>query len=322
MIIAALLLGQGQRSGESTTRSSATAVEGQATPTPESTDALPSEMTGESAVDGHGNRVPVGFPTADTTGVRSGTGLRSAAGDVMVRTDGTVIEGMDLEGCVVVRANDVIIRNSRIRCGGGAMTPFPVRIIDGFTGLLVEDTEIDGLNRAKVALIGSNWTARRIDVHSATDGLRMGTNTTVEDSYVHDLSRLPETHNDTVQTIGGNSIRIVGNTLLAYNQRTDDAMNGAIQTGRLHSPLVGMLVEGNYLDGGSYTVRGGSGPRDGHLITDYVFRDNLFGPNCMYGPVAGVGSPVTWEPNNRWADTGESIGLNSRANKLRCTQTP
>ncbi|WP_142027824.1 hypothetical protein [Blastococcus colisei] len=243
-------------------------------------------------------------------------------GDVYVKTDGTVIQGVDLRGCIVVRADDVVIRDSRIRCGGGPTTPFPIRIIDGFTGLRIEDTEIDGLGRARVAVLGSNWSARRIDVHSAVDGLRMASNTSVEDSYIHDLSRLPESHNDTVQTIGGSGIRIVGNTLLAYNQRTDDPMNGAIQTGRLHSPLVGMLVEGNYLDGGSYTVRGGSGPRDGPLITDYVFRDNVFGRNCMYGPVQGVDPPVTWEPNNVWADTGVVIGTDSRANKLRCAQTP
>jgi hypothetical protein len=159
-------------------------------------------------------------------------------------------------------------------------------------------------------------------VHSSIDGVRLGSNTVLERSYVHDLSRRLESHNDTAQTLGGSGIRVIGNTLLAYNQLTDDPMNGAIQTGRLTSPLSAMLVEGNYMDGGSYTVRGGAGPRDGHLIENYVFRDNVFGPNCMYGPIDGVGSPVTWESNNRWTLNGEVIGRQGAVNKVHCLQQP
>lgn len=318
LLVGAILLGARPWADSSPAPSESAAQRGRsAAPSPP---AGPATRLPEKASDR--NVVPSGFPTAQTTGVPRGTRLQRVTGDVMVRIDGTVLDGLEIRGCVVVRANRVVIRNSVIRCGGGRTTPFPVRVIDGFTGLLIEDTEIDGLGRAKVALLGSNWTARRVDVHHSTDGLRMGSNTTVERSYVHDLSRLAGTHNDAIQTIGGRNITIIGNTLLAYNAVTDDPMNGAIQTGRLHAPLSGVLVAGNYMDGGSYTIRGGAGPRDGHLISDYVFRNNIIGRNCMYGPVNGIEAPVTWEPNNRWVDSGEVIGMDTRANKRRCLQTP
>jgi hypothetical protein len=233
-----------------------------------------------------------------------------------------VLEGVELEGCVLVRADDVVIRNSVIRCGGTTASFYPVRLMDGHGGLLIEDSEINGLGTARVAIVGNNWTARGVNVHSSIDGVRLGSNTVLEHSYIHDLSRQPESHNDTVQTLGGSTIRVVGNTLLAYNQRTDDPMNGAVQTGRLTNPLSAMLVEANYMDGGSYTVRGGAGPRDGDLINNYVFRNNILGPNCMYGPVHGASAPVTWESNNRWAHSGEVVGTDGAANKVHCAQSP
>jgi hypothetical protein len=232
-----------------------------------------------------------------------------------------VLEGVDIQGCVSVRANHVVIRASRIRCSGGDTTPFPVSVEEGYVDLLIEDTEIDGMGAAPSAIMGKNWAARRVNVHGSADGPRMGSNTTLQDSYVHDLSRSPGTHNDTLQTLGGINIRIAGNTLLAYKASTDDPMNGALQTGELQEPLSNVLVEGNYMDGGSYTIRGGSGPRDGHLVSNYVFRKNVIGSNCGYGPVEGVGAPVTWEPSNRWAATGVVIGTDIEANKAGCTKT-
>lgn len=268
-----------------------------------------------------GNIVPNGFPSARTTGVPPAVRLTRRTGDMLIRRDGTVLTGLDLTGCIVVRANNVVITNSRVRCAGGSTSPFPIRLADGYVNLVIQDSEIDGLGRAPVAVLGNNWAGLRLNIHNSVDGPRLGSNTSLRLSYVHDLRRLPGTHNDALQTIGGNNIRVVENTLLAYNAVTDDPMNGAIQTGRLHSPLRGMLVEGNYMDGGSYTIRGGAGPRDGALISNYVFRNNVIGRNCGFGPIQGMEAPVSWEANNRWLDNGQVIQIDYRANKLRCNKT-
>ena len=262
------------------------------------------------------NVVPVGFPSARTTGVPVGT-LLSSSGDIVVRKAGTVLDRLDIVGCVTVRADHVVIRRSRIRCAG-VPGIWPVRVYAGVRDVLVEDTEIDGAGVATVAVQGDNYTLRRVNIHDAIDGPRLGSGTVVEDSYIHDLTHLPGTHNDTLQTIGGHHIRVSHNTLLAYNAVTDDPNNAAIQTGRLHSPLSDMLVEGNYMDGGSYTVRGGSGPRDRALISRYVFRHNTFGHDCGFGPVNGIDAPVTWDPTNHWIDSPLPLTSDSKINRTGC----
>ena len=266
------------------------------------------------------SRVPAGFPDASTTGVPAGVVLTPRVGDVVVKQSGTVLDGLDIQGCVTVRADDVTIRRSRIRCAGQPGN-WPVRIGVGFRGLLVEDVEIDGRGVATVAVQGENYTLRRVDVHDVIDGPRLGSNTVVEDSYIHDLTHLTGTHNDALQTLGGDNIIVRRNTLLAYNATTDDPNNGAIQTGSLSTPLTNMVVESNYMNGGSYTVRGGATPRDGDKITNYVFRHNVFGRECGFGPVSGIGAPVTWEHNNHWVDDPVNPILNDPiANKTGCTK--
>jgi hypothetical protein len=265
--------------------------------------------------------VPEGYPDSRTTGVPAGTLLRPHQGDIAVRDDGAVLDRLDINGCVTVRADNVVIKRSRITCAGQPGV-WPIRVYTGFSGTKVTDVEIDGAGVASVAVLGDGYTLTRVNVHNSTDGPRLGAGSSIIGSYVHDLARRPKTHNDTLQTIGGSDILVRGNTLLAYKPSTDDPMNGAIQTGRLHSRLDRMLVEDNYLDGGSYTVRGGSGPRDAASIGLYVFRNNAFGHNCGFGPVNGVDPPVTWEPTNHWIDTPDQpLTTDSKANKRGCRKT-
>ena len=195
---------------------------------------------------------------------------------------------------------------------------YPVRVYAGYSGALVQDTELDGGGTSPVAVLSDGYTLRRVNIHGSTDGPRLGSNTTVEDSFIHNLSHLPGTHNDTLQTIGGTNIVVRHNTLLAYNPQTDDPNNGVIQTGRLHTPLVNMVVDDNYMDGGSFTVRGGSGPRDRDMIHGYVFRNNTFGHDCGYGPVDGIDPPVTWETTNRWIDSTQPLTNAPQVNRTGC----
>lgn len=261
--------------------------------------------------------IPAGFPTAETTGVPKGLRLIQHVGNIDVRKDGTVLDRLDIAGCVTVRAHDVVIKRSRIRCDDKPGI-WPVRKYPGYRQLLVEAVEIDGAGSATVATFGEDMTLRRLNIHNVIDGPRLGSRTVVEDSYIHGLVHKPGTHNDTLQTIGGTDIVVRRNTLLAYSSRTDDPHNAALQTGRLHTPLARMVVQGNFLDGGSYSVRGGSGERDGHLITDYVFRDNVFGPNCGFGPASGIEAPVEWESTNRWYRSGRSVTADAQVERHGC----
>jgi len=70
-------------------------------------------------------------------GVPAGTELTDS-GKLVVRADGTVIDAMDVEGPIYVKANDVRITNSRITYGGNYL----IRIYSGYTGTVIEDSDI------------------------------------------------------------------------------------------------------------------------------------------------------------------------------------
>jgi hypothetical protein len=230
---------------------------------------------------------PSGLPGPGNTGVPAGTTLR-ASGSVTVSTDGQVIDGLNINGCVFVNADDVVIRNSRISCG----VTYAIRTYEA-SNLVVEDTEIDGQGKIPVAVCCTDYTLRRVEVTNSVDGPRLGDNTVVEDSWIHNLARLPGTHNDTLQTTGASNIVVRGNTLQPYHAESGDPMNACLMIGSTTAPLVSNLrFEQNYCDGGNYSI----GVRTDLTASNVQLRDNTFGRNHRYGVIARPSqSGITWD---------------------------
>jgi hypothetical protein len=227
------------------------------------------------------------FPNAGTTGVPAGTAL-TRSGSLDVKQRGTVIDGLDIDGCVDVKADDVTIRRSRITC---ARPTTAVRLFDGYHNLTLEDVEIDGSGRVSAAVGFSDYTLVRVNIHDVSDGPRMGENTMIRDSYIHDLARREGSHNDAIQVSGGSNIQILHNRLDVYAAATGDFFNAAIMVGTQSARVEDMLIEGNYLDGGNYTVNF----RADLTARDVVARDNVFGPHHRYGFLARGNLPgVEW----------------------------
>ena len=235
---------------------------------------------------------PGRFPDATTTGVPDGVTLRPS-GSLTVTTDGAVIENLRVTGTIKVQADDVVIRNTRIDNTGR----YPIQV-EG-RNLLVVDSEIDGNGTASVAILPGEYTLRRVDIHDVLDGPRIeGDNVLIEDSYIHHLHRVEGGHHDTIQIRRGNGIVIRRNNLQAYNPATGDPMNAAIQIGSLTAPMRGLVVDGNLMNGGNYTINSGkSGPDPSH------YRNNVFGRDFRYG-VLSSGPGVVWDSSNVWQDTG------------------
>lgn len=242
-----------------------------------------------------------GFPDSTTTGVPAGTPLRLVTGDVVVTSAGAVLDGLDVMGCVTVKAPGVVLRRSRIRCNG----PHPaVRLRDGGRDLLVQDTEIDGRGAVAVAVCCAGYTLQRVDIHSVIDGPRLGSATTVVDSWIHGLARAPGSHNDALQTTGASDVLVRGNRLDAWNPTTRDPFNAAVMLGTETAPLLDrVVIEDNYLNGGNFTV---NFRKDGRYGT-VTLRRNVFGRQHRYGPVLGVGPGISWASSNVYADTGEPV---------------
>ena len=239
------------------------------------------------------------WPDSSTTGVPDGVVLTPSSG-FDITDDGTVIDGLDITGCLVVRADDVTIRNSRIRgsCGAGAIDTGT----NGQSGILIEDVEIDGLgeNPDGYLLGASGFTCRRCDIHSGGNGIRIVNDVVIEDSYIHDIVNVDGAHFTAIGSNGGQRIVLRHNNI-------DNPAGGSAALGLYgdFAPIQNVLVENNLFNGGnSYAVYagaiGGKAFPDGNNVR---FIDNRWGReywdlSAQYGPVSGFGAN---DPGNEWS---------------------
>lgn len=238
--------------------------------------ATPSAAPGGSSASG----APAGMPGPSSTGVLAGTRL-TPSGPLNIWQAGTVVDGLDVTGCVSVRASDVTIRNTRIRCDHPS-SGVAVLVGGGAKNLTLESVEVDGRGTTEVCVGWGDYTLRRVDVHGCADGARFGYRVTIEDSWVHDLARIGTLHSDALQTTSGTDVVIRHNTLDARSP-SGNFNNAALMLGtELGSRrLERVVVEQNFLDGGNYALN----VRGDITAKAVTVRDNTFGDATRYGPV-------------------------------------
>lgn len=275
------------------------------------------------------------WPGPGNTGVPVGTVLtrHSGSGTFAITTPGTVINGADIsQGCIDVRAKNVTIKSTRIR-GSGC---YAVIRTDGATGLLIEDTEIDGLSQDAtafgIAAHNGGFMCLRCNVHHigvAFSGNDTGP-MTIRDSWAHDIIQNSTSHNQDVLSNGSTK----GITL--WHNRFDDPLNevSAISLFGDFGPIQNVVVDDNLLNGGAFTIYGGC---DGNkpygmqcrniaLTNNHIMRapePGAYWPNGGYwGPLTsfnggaiggGLTDPtfsaahnLTWS-GNVWDDAGAPI---------------
>ena len=218
-----------------------------------------------------------GLPDATNTGVPAGTTLTVVNGDLSVTQAGAVIEGKDIRGCVDIEAPNVTIRRSKVSCTHFVViASFSGRYSGG--GLLVEDVEIDCQNTDGTGIGSYGLTVRRLNIHGCENGLDIDSDTTVVDSYIHDLYEGPAAHADGIQLAGGAHITISHNTI--FNPGGTSAI---ISHPDANSDV---LVTGNLLAGGTYTLYC---PRDSsrnYRVIDNRFSTLFSATSGEYGPWA------------------------------------
>jgi hypothetical protein len=229
--------------------------------------------------------------------VPAGTTL-SASGGLTVTAANTVIDGKDISGQVIVKASNVVIKNSKIH-GSGSGTG--VQVVSG--NVTISDSEIYGFENG----IGfDNWAAYRVNVHSTTgDGVKLGSSTTLQDSWIHDLTPAAGAHSDGMQVQSGVTNLVVRHNVVDLGS-TPNANSALFMAPDLGPSSVGpALFEGNYFNGGNFVVFCVDGNNGQYFIQNITFKDNTFGRQFQYGP-KNINVPVTWT-NNTWADTGAQL---------------
>jgi hypothetical protein len=238
-----------------------------------------------------------GWPTAATTGVPDGVSLTPMNG-LTVKTDGAVIDAKLVKGDIVINANNVTIKNSKVEGR--------IQIRPPYTGLMVQSTEIAGPGTAAAAVtegIGyANFTCDRCDIHGWGKGAMMDANVTISNSWIHDMPVAPGSHNEAILSLGGYNYNILNNRL-----DSGGAGNFTASLAFLNqwNSFKDTLVKDNLFNGGGYCVYAGGEKANNakYPSSDVRFIDNTFGTDhnskCGY-----YGAAVAWDssgPGNEWS---------------------
>ena len=232
-----------------------------------------------------------GYPDASNTGVPEGTVLK-ASESITIETPGTVIDGYDVSGTIYVRADNVTIRNTRVR----AANFWVIRVEEGLRGVVIEDCELDGGGTAgEPGSRGVSGPAdvRRCEVTGVENGLVPWGNQepiVLEGNYVHGLAAPGAPHYDGIEIGIGRDITVRGNTVVNEYDQT-----AAFGIWNDFGPVSNILVENNRFIGGGYSVyvRGDNG---GGSVSGITIRNNRLGKG-RWGYASIVDSAVNWTAN-------------------------
>lgn len=229
---------------------------------------------------------PVTPPPAGSVGVPAGTALVASPG-FTADVAGKVYDRLDVSGPIIVIARGVVIRRSRIRGSG----PCAVWVKDGGS-VVIEDSEIVG---AENGVGFGSYTLRRCHVHGQYgDGLKLGSDCLVEDSVIDGLKPAAGAHAD------GGQVQF-GVTNLTVRRSTFDVSTCDGNAALFISPDQGpstdgpVLIEGNTLKGGNYTIYVVDGNYGQYVVRNITVRGNVIAAG-QYG-THNVNVPVTWTGN-------------------------
>ncbi|MEZ6019228.1 MAG: hypothetical protein R3F17_03755 [Planctomycetota bacterium] len=200
-------------------------------------------------------------PGPTNTGPNNPSNL-SNVGGMTITQDGYVLENVRIFGTVVVQANNVTIRNFILDAG---FAPYGIKSINGNTGLVIEDGEIYNVDSAGVY---EQLRRVRLNIHeSGGDGIKTVSNALVEACWVHHLGMNPGAHADCNQTRQGGNLIFRGNYFdLPIDIGAPYKQNACwiVQTGE--GPVDNVLIEGNWIEGGNYSL---------FIVNKYTAGSNL-----------------------------------------------
>jgi hypothetical protein len=249
------------------------------------------------------------FPDASNTGVPDGVTLTAYAGPMTITRGGTIIDAKIIRGMLVIAADNVVIKRSKLVGNVDADRPD--------VHITILDSEVDGGASWRPAIGYRNITMSRVNVHGARASVLCGSNCLIEDSWLHGQYLKPGSnwHVNGYISNGGTNVVIRHNTLACEPL---DNSNGGGCTGPASSfgdfgPLRNITYDGNlFVAGpGGFCLRAGYNPGKpyGRDPTGIAIKNNVFqrGANrkCgVWGAVtsfrrSGVGNVFS---NNKWDD--------------------
>lgn len=233
----------------------------------------------------------------------SGTGWRWTGSAVQLTAANVTLSGLDINGSIQGSFSGVTIENTRIRCTNE--TNWCISL--GDHNKLINDEIGGGANGSTFVAATGIWSGGdnagniidAVDIHNTSDGLRIDGGTTLENSYIHNLSmgQIPGAHSDGVQSTGGANVTIANNRFQSGNN-----CNVFMQW------LSGNTAISNYtVTGNSFTPDSANGMQTSYGVCGYApnvsgvsITNNTFGYGYQVGPyIAPSGSKVS---GNKYTD--------------------
>lgn len=161
-----------------------------------------------------------GFPDASNTGPQAGTSFTTTSGELSTNSNGQVIENLEHTGLIIVKHNDVIIRDCII-----TMDATIVGILcdqgSGRTGLVVTRCTVVG-NGEFATITTENMDDFEIsycNLSNVENAIMVSSNdVNIHDNYIHDLAVDGDNHNDGVQGFPGyENLTIHHNTIISLD---------------------------------------------------------------------------------------------------------
>lgn len=221
--------------------------------------------------------------------------LRHVVGNLTIATPGMVISNEWIDGCVAINADNVTIEDSLIHtqavCQGGNQGTTGSAINDGNgpspTGLVVKDTEVDGMNTAgdTYGISDDNYSCLRCNVHGFSKNLAAGNNVVIQDSYSHDLSINDQcSHANPVYADSATNVR-VEHSYLRASGTSDGCITAAFMNGGSWKAPSNDTIADSYLEGvKGADMQEGCGSTGVRVINDAFSSDNGYsGTDYVYG---------------------------------------
>lgn len=236
--------------------------------------------------------------TSDNTGPRVAySELTPISGGMTITEDNAVIEKVDVQGDVVIKANNVTIRDCRIYGYGY----YAVRTYSEYSGTRVEFCELDGRsdpsNPDEVGRVdthgiagGSDTYVYRTEMHHTGDASKTVNGATYIENYCHDLAGNTVKHSDCIQSTGNSNVTIKRNRLEAVLNPAAEAngglINASLQIKGDSASIENFIIEDNLLKGGAYTVQIRKGnynlPANINVSGNRYTKDAYKFGNCVY----------------------------------------
>jgi hypothetical protein len=224
-----------------------------------------------------------GFPNAANTGPQGTLDIVNSS--VVLATANAVYEGHEVHGCIEVRATNVTIRNVRVT--GSCF--YSIDTTNAAYSTNTSKTTIDHVEiscpSGGTAIGEKNLIVKNVNIHGCENGFDLDGNTTITDSWLHDLLQDGNAHTDGIQTTHGSANIVVQHNTIDARGNTTSAMITDPDNGTTN-----VTITGNILAGGAYTLycRNNS---TGWSVTSNRFVKGAFGylDSCQNVP--------TWSNN-------------------------